>query len=87
MHDKILFTILFTFIVVHTGTVITTRIEYIISYFPPSITQRRKYQDEEGSKGTESTVTASTSSSPFAEQHNFNKWSAQRLNYIKHMNG
>jgi hypothetical protein len=83
MHDKNLFSIVFTIIAVHTGTAITTRIEYIITYFPPSIPQRRKYQDEEGSKGTESTVTASTSSSPFAEQHNFNKWPIQRLNYIK----
>jgi hypothetical protein len=48
MHDKNLFSIVFTFIVVHTGTVITTRMEYIITYFSPSIPQRRKYQNEEG---------------------------------------
>jgi hypothetical protein len=83
MHDKNFFSIVFTFTAVHTGTVITTRMEYIITYFSPSIPHRRNYQDEEGSMGPESTRTASTSSSPFLEHHNFNKWPIQRLNYIK----
>jgi hypothetical protein len=82
MHDKNLFSIVFTFIAAHNETVITTTIKYITN-FSPSMPERRKYQDEEESKGTESTVTASTSSSPFAEQHNFNNVPIQRLNYIK----